>query len=253
MLFFITFLTSIIFPMFGQGGGAVYVPLFNLMGEFDFYHAVALSQILIFTSSLVAIFIYHRARLISWPLFFVIEAPTILGALLGGFISALVPIMVAKLLFISLVFLSGLSMVMRKGNRQKEENVFDFQLFFRQNRIKIAIGMIFMFFAGSLAGLLGIGGGVIKVPVMTLFLGIPIKIAAATSGLMVGFTALSGMVGHKIAGQFSITEAIPFVILVFIGANIGARIGVRLDKRLFKRFIGLLLMFISILYAFLSF
>ena len=144
-------------------------------------------------------------------------------------------------------------MVMRKGNRQKEENVFDFQLFFRQNRIKIAIGMIFMFFAGSLAGLLGIGGGVIKVPVMTLFLGIPIKIAAATSGLMVGFTALSGMIGHKIAGQFSITEAIPFVILVFIGANIGARIGVRLDKRLFKRFIGLLLMFISILYAFLSF
>lgn len=43
-----------------------------------------------------------------------------------------------------------------------------------------------------MSGLLGIGGGVFKMPVMTLGMGIPFKVAAATSNFMIGVTAAAG-------------------------------------------------------------
>ena len=45
------------------------------------------------------------------------------------------------------------------------------------------------FVAGIMSGLLGIGGGVFKVPALDLFCGVPIKAAAATSNFMIGVTA----------------------------------------------------------------
>jgi len=60
--------------------------------------------------------------------------------------------------------------------------------------------MITSFFAGLLSSLLGIGGGVINVPVMSLIMGIPIKVAVATSAFMIMTTAAAGAMVYNYNG-----------------------------------------------------
>ncbi len=247
----LVFVVSLVFPMFGQGGGAVYVPLFNSTG-YDFYTSVALSQLLIFFSALTVVFVYHRARLISWPLFLLIELPTILGAFFGGVVSYFIPTEWARVFFIILVSLSGTSMFFG-WVKDSSHSEFDFKEAIREKGLRFVFGAAFMFFAGAMAGLLGIGGGIIKVPVMVLFLGIPVKIAAATSGLMVGFTAISGLLGHRAVGHIVLSsDVLVYVLTVIVGSAVGARVGVRLDRRRFRRYIGALLLAVALFYLFAS-
>ncbi len=249
----LVFLTSVIFPMFGQGGGVVYVPLFWLKG-FSFYSAVAISQSLIFVSSLSAMITYHRAGMISWPLFLLVELPTMVGAFVGGRLSSFIPVVLARTLFSVFVFFSGLRMF-RSGVRSSEADG-EFSIFshIRTNVVRMGLGVGGMFLAGIVAGLLGIGGGVIKVPLMILFMRIPARIAVGTSGLMVGLTALSGLLGHAQSGHLpSIKFLWPYWILVFVGAQVGSRIGRKLSSGQYRRYLGLLLMFLSILFLLISF
>ncbi len=243
---FFIFLTSIIFPMFGQGGGVVYVPLFYFKG-FAFYSAVAISQSLIFVSAMSAMITYHRAKMISWLLFFLVEFPTMLGAFVGGMLSSWIPVVFARVLLSGFVFVSGLRMFYSKGSLAKKR--FSITEHIRNNVVRICIGILGMFIAGILAGLLGIGGGVIKVPVMVLFMRIPAKIAIGTSGLMVGLTAISGLLGHAQAGHLPPVTCIwPYWIVVFCGAQIGSKIASRLSGQHYRRYLGILLMGLAILF-----
>ncbi len=236
---FLIFLTSIVFPMFGQGGGTVYVPLLNLSG-LDFHTAVAVSQSMIFVSSLSCFLVYHRAGLVSWRLFLAVELPTLVGAFLGGFVSAWFPEGIAKGLFVGFLFLSAYKMM--SGEEAEEREV-------SPDRSRWMLGMLAMVFAGGVAGLLGIGGGVIKVPLMVLFLGVPVKVAVGTSSLMVGLTALSGLLGHVSGGRFEFSHEVLFYwAVVFLGAQIGARLGCRLNRKHHRRYLGVLLAFVGLAY-----
>ncbi len=246
---FFIFLTSIVFPMFGQGGGVVYVPLLCFAG-FAFYSSVAISQSLIFVSSLSAVITYHRAGMISWPLFLLVEVPTMVGSFVGGRISPMVPVGVAKSLFVVFVFISGWKMFWGKNYDydMDERREFFFSSYLRGNLGCLGLGVVGMFVAGMFAGLLGVGGGVIKVPVMILFMKIPPRIAVGTSGLMVGLTAVSGFLGHVQSGHFPPLDRVwPYWILVFVGAQIGARTSKRLSPHHYRRYLGLLLIILSIL------
>ena len=57
---------------------------------------------------------------------------------------------------------------------------------------RLPLAMIASFVAGNMSSLLGIGGGVIKVPVLNAWCGVPLRAAAATSAFMIGVTATAG-------------------------------------------------------------
>jgi len=114
---------------------------------------------------------------------------------------------------------------------------------FGGNEYSINIILVFpvMFFIGYVAGLLGIAGGVFKVPIMILWFGIPAKIAVATSSLMVGFTGLLGFGGHLMNQQPDWKLAFALGIVVFLGAKIGSRISVRLPEKSVKMAMAVIL------------
>ena len=85
--------------------------------------------------------------------------------------------------------------------------------------------------AGVASALLGIGGGLIKVPLMHLGLGVPLRIATATSNLMVGVTASTSALVYLMRGGIDPYATGPTAVGVFIGASLGARLGHRLDLR----------------------
>ena len=81
------------------------------------------------------------------------------------------------------------------------------------------------------SGLLGLGGGTIKVPLMHLSMGVPLRVATATSNMMIGITAAASALIYVIHGGIDVYVAGPTAIGVFVGATAGSRLGHRVGLR----------------------
>jgi len=86
------------------------------------------------------------------------------------------------------------------------------------------VGLAASLIAGGFSGLLGIGGGPVKVPVMLLFMKVPLRVAAATSNFMIGVTAATSAYVYWGRGDIRLDIAAPLVAGVFTGSLLGARI-----------------------------
>jgi len=83
-------------------------------------------------------------------------------------------------------------------------------------------------FLGFITGLLGIGGGVILLPVLVYLVGMRTHAAAATSLVMVGFSSLVATITHTLSGNSDLLLAIPLII----GGSVGLQFGITLADRM---------------------
>lgn len=252
LLFILFFAVSVVFMMFGQGGGAIYVPLLLVFG-LPLYNAAATSQVLIMAATLSALIVFQKARLVDWWLVLIVEPPTNLGAFLGGYLSPLVPGEIAKGLFALILLIGAYFMIrpIRDISREKTEGAAPWYCISRrtgENRytLNLLVLLPLMLLAGFVAGMLGVGGGLIKVPAVVLLGGVPMKIAVGSSSLMIGITALTGLAGHALVGHFEPLLAVILGVAVFCGAQLGARLGVRIDKRKHQKYFGFLLILVAL-------
>ena len=84
--------------------------------------------------------------------------------------------------------------------------------------------------AGGISGLMGVGGGIVNVPTMNVLMGVPIRVATATSTYMLGATAAASAVLYLSRGQIDGVLAAAVVSGVFIGAAVGARYSRRVKR-----------------------
>jgi len=244
------FIASGISSMIGIGGGVLYVPILLAFG-FPFYQATAISIFIIMALSVSASLVYYRAQLIDWKLALVIEPLTAIMSLAGGYYSSFVRIKELKILFILILIVSGYFMIKPiKEIRVKFINERKWGFWSRKfgeeaYSVNLVAGLPITALAGLMAGLLGVGGGVIKVPLMVLLLGVPMKIAVGTSCFMVGITALFGFWGHFFSGHFELKIAFILALVVFAGAQAGSRLSIKADKILLKKFYATFLFLIS--------
>ncbi len=99
---------------------------------------------------------------------------------------------------------------------------------------RLGFGMVASVGAGLVSALLGVGGGIIKVPVMNVAMGVPLKVATATSNMMIGITATSSAVIYLLRGEIDPYLAGPTALGVFVGASIGSRVAGRIDVRILR-------------------
>ncbi len=103
-----------------------------------------------------------------------------------------------------------------------------------------------MLCAGFIAGLLGVGGGLIKVPAIVVLGGVPMAIAVGSSSLMIGVTALAGFVGHVLRGHFDLMLTGVLAGAVLLGSQIGPRLALRTHPAGLKKYFAILLAGIAI-------
>ncbi len=97
--------------------------------------------------------------------------------------------------------------------------------------------------AGVVSALLGVGGGIVKVPLMHLVMGVPLKVATATSNLMIGVTAAASAIVYLVRGGIDPYVAGPTAVGVFVGALVGSRLATRIDVGLLRVFfVGVLVL-----------
>lgn len=253
------FLVSITFMMFGQGGGAVYVPMLLAFG-LPLYSCAATSQVLIVIATISALLVFQKAGLVDWSLALIVEPPTNLGAFLGGYLSPYFPASFSKLAFACIILIGAYFMIKPIQDRQiraegKKDSWFCLKRNFGNESYALNLLVIIplMILAGFVAGMLGVGGGLIKVPALVLLGGVPMKIAVGSSSLMIGITALTGLFGHALAGHFDPKLALTLGAAVLAGSQIGARLGVKIDKKRHKKYFGYLLIFIACWMGYMAF
>ena len=255
-LFFLFYLamaaTAVVFSAVGQGGGVLYTPIQLLFGV-NFHVAAATSLFLIMTTSLGATLVFRKAKVVDWPMALVLETSTALGGFLGGLYSGHFTGKSLTYLFAGVVAFAAFFMVRhfqthaRCGGETRRFYFWRRQVGTNDYCINLFVALPVSFLAGASSGLVGVGGGILKVPMMVLLLGVPMNIAVGSSAFMVGVTASGGFLGHFMAGHVDWKFALALAPGVFLGSQIGARKGVKLDKNRMKTYFGYFLFGLSAL------
>ena len=254
--------------LLGLGGGTLIVPILTLGFGLALIKAVGVSLVCVIVTSGAASGVYLERRVANLRLGMTLELFTACGALIGGLVAFLLPERVVQLLFGGLLVYVSLTMVRRREpdpvpddgeSRDGSDRVdgtsaaanaapsgddsFVASLSGPGYRVRrLGFGAIGSVGAGVVSALLGIGGGTVKVPVMHVVMGIPLRVATATSNLMMGITASAGAVIYLLRGGIDPYVAGPTAIGVFIGASIGSRAAHRIDVRILRGlFVAILL------------
>jgi len=103
--------------------------------------------------------------------------------------------------------------------------------------------------AGLLAGLLGVGGGVLLVPAFTGILRIPPKRAVASSLVAVAMFSIPAMVTHTLLGHINWAYALPLVAGVVPGAQVGAKFTLQRTEAQLRFLMGLFFVILAIVYG----
>jgi uncharacterized protein len=244
----------------GLGGGIFLVPFLTLVMGLPLKSAAAISlSTVIATSSVVSA---QRAgnQLINLRFGMVLEVATTVGSLLGGITAQFVAESTLQRLFgvvaaaVAAVMLGRLNrrnVILdptidpgRLGGRFHEEESGG-MVSYRVKRLPLALFASFI--AGNVSSLLGIGGGIIKVPVLNAWCGMPLRAAAATSALMIGVTATGGAIIYYGRGDLQPLLAAPAVLGVQAGSWVGARLAYGASVKWLKVLMAALLVVVAVL------
>ena len=223
----------------GVGGGIFMVPFLVLALKLPIHQAVAASLVaIVATSSAVAAVNVERG-LANIRLGITLEVTTALGSIAGALIASRVPGATVQLLFALMLFPVSVLMFLKgrgslkkaaaqvlpaaKGASSFDSGFFDPALAAHTHyQVRnMAPASVVSFFAGSLSGLLGIGGGVVQVPVMNLLCGVPMKAAAATSNFIIGVSAAASAYVYFRKGLIPFELTAVIVVGVLLGSFLG--------------------------------
>jgi len=228
--------------MLGVGGGFIIVPALVLLLGFSMHEAVSISLASISGIALSSFLTYAWNKKVDYKLGILLESFTFLGALIGSTIATMLSCSLLEVLFgFTLIYVSF--MMYKKPIEQESAG----SKLFKTRDAAPLFACVSSFLAGVIASMTGIGGGVLKVPIMTLVLGVPIKIAIGTSEFMIVITSLTAAVNYQIQGVGTVSYKIFGVAGGFIGGQLGSRIGLRTRSSLLKIFFAALLLCFSIL------
>ena len=118
----------------------------------------------------------------------------------------------------------------------------------RTNAPTVVVGLLGAA-AGLLAGLLGIGGGVLMVPAYTVALRMPPKRAVATSLVAVAMFSIPAMVTHALLGHINWAFALPLMIGVVPGAQVGAKLTLKGSEARLRLLMGLFFTVLALVYG----
>ncbi|MBI2776740.1 MAG: sulfite exporter TauE/SafE family protein [Chloroflexi bacterium] len=254
--------------LLGLGGGILIVPFLTLIFNLPLRDAIGVSLVCVIMTSGAAAGVFLERRVANLRLGMVLELFTAIGALIGGLVAFLLDQRVLAGLFAVLMAYVAITMFRAAGRTTPVAGESTAELAASDSGLAAAPGDVAeppatapvavqrTFFqglagadyeihrplagavgsvgAGLVSALLGVGGGIVKVPVMHLAMGVPLRVATATSNLMIGITASTSAIIYLIRGGIDPFVAGPTAVGVFVGASIGSRIGHRIDLRVLR-------------------
>ena len=231
--------------MLGIGGGVIMVPLLIIVFGLSPLLAPSTTLLAALFAAIGSSLAYHRQKprpvIVKAGVF--LAATSVPGSVVGVWLRLLVPGDFAlRLIFAVLLLPIAIRMLFakKKGESDYVSEVGSFQ-FSRVTNQKLVYSLIGSFCAGILSGLLGIGGGVLMVPVFSMVMGLPMHAAVATSMLTMIFTAMSGTVMNYLTGEIDLFYSAMLSIGMVTGAQFGPKLIRRVNAVRLKQIFGVVL------------
>lgn len=222
--------------VFGVGGGLLMVPLLLWWTTMNQRQANATSLLAITPAAIIGALSYGIGGVFAWLPAIFVAAGSITGAQLGAWILKRIPLVPLRWSFIAFVALSGALLFVTVPNRDAL-----FELTAATGALLIVLGLLM----GIAAGLFGIGGGVIVIPALMVFLGQSDLVAKSVSLLAMAPGSLSGSISHLRYKTASLRDGAWVSIGAVITTPIGTLIAFVLSAQAAAVLFGALTVFIA--------
>jgi uncharacterized membrane protein YfcA len=201
----------------GLGGGIVIVPFLTLAMGLDIKEAVPVSMAAIVVNSLAASSEYMKKGMVDIEIMVPLALSMVLGMVIGSSALYFIPqnfirlLLAAVLLYTALSFLRG----QEKSSSAAEQN----------KKTRLVLCCLLAFGGGVLGSLVGVGGGIILIPLMFLVIGLPLSTSRGTSSFIVGFSGAASLGVYFLSGLLNFA-VVPGVMLgTVIGGKLGGKLG----------------------------
>ncbi|MBS0655611.1 MAG: DUF1634 domain-containing protein [Verrucomicrobia bacterium] len=231
-------LAGFIGSLIGLGGGVLIVPLVTLVFGFPIYDAIGASIIAVIATSSGAAAAYVKDRMVNMRVGMFLEIATTIGAVSGAFLVGYFSASLLSVIFGVILLISSLPMVFKFGEElpqgvqndalatrlcldgsypdHKTGQIVSYQV------THTGFGLIMMYIAGLISGLLGIGSGTFKVLGLDVAMRLPMKVSTTTSNFMIGVTAAASAGIYYSRGDILPMLAAPIALGTLAGSTLGA-------------------------------
>lgn len=263
----VAFLIAVVAGSFGAvlgiGGGLFIIPSLTLFMGVKLKTAIAASVVAVIATSLGGGNVYVRTHVADVRLGLLLALATVPGAVVGALLATRVSTRALAAVFAAVLAVSAYRMIAstRGAQERPQSSPADrddhlSRLRLREEYYEASTGQVVRYrvrrvgygvgastLAGLISGLLGVGGGIVQVPVMNVIMQVPIKVATTTSTYVIGITAMAGaFVYYNHRPSFvDPALAVPVTIGVFIGASIGSNVLGRISQRALRNTFTLVL------------
>jgi uncharacterized membrane protein YfcA len=252
----LAFPVGVLAAMVGVGGGIFIVPLLTLIYDFNTPEAIGTSLAMIIFTSIFSTVSYSRQKRIDYKVGLMLSLITIPGAIVGALVANMInPAQLGLIFGIFLIFVALRMLITynfgkpkpRKTDRLWYRKIVDSSGTVFEYNSDLKKGSPLSFFGGFFSGLLGIGGGVVMVPIMHFLMDFPIHLAVATSMFIMIFTSLAGAATHFTLGNVHLEYMALLCVGIIFGTQLGAYASKRISGKNLRRIFSIIVILVSIL------
>lgn len=236
--------TGVMSGSFGVGGAVISTPAIRALGV-SASMAVGTTLPSIIPGALAGLVRYQRQHLVQWRLV-AATVPAGIVASVGG--ARLADVLPGEghllMIFTALLLLWSAVNLIRGSRAERRGTVPDAPVESLAPKASL-IGLA----AGAMSGLLGVGGGIVMVPMFRSLLRMPMKSATGTSLACVGFFAVPGTITHALQGGIEWKVAVLLTIGVIPAAPFGSKLAMSLSDDKLRRIFGIFLAAVAVVYG----
>lgn len=224
----------------GAGGGFILTPvLLILYPSLSAATVTSMSLLVVFFNALSGSIAYARLGRIDYRSGARFAAAAVPGSVLGALAIRSVPIHVFDAIMALVLTASAVAVIRLRPHAERphprgrtvRREIVDRPGIVYRYRVPLRRGTVYSVGVGFLSSFLGIGGGIVHVPLLVGTLGFPTHIATATSHFILIFITGAGSATHLIGGALTVGNGLRRSLALSVGALPGAQVGARLSQR----------------------
>ena len=242
------FFVGIISSGLGVGGGFITTPSLIILGIGEVFAIGTVLFMIIFTALSSTIAYSRQKGLTEYRTGLLIATTTIIGSISGSITSSILAVedpQLFRIVFAVCLFPIAIKMIFYPKERKKvnaiTEEIEHDEIVFLGFEKRELLSTLFGLVAGFSSGLLGIGGGVVMVPILVTVGKMPMHKAVATSMFIMIFTSIAGAGVKLTNGQVHPDLAFFLIIGIIIGAQVGARLVKRVNTIALQKIFGIMM------------
>lgn len=243
------FCAGLLGALTGIGGGVLLTPILALHFGIPIRQAIGTSLVAVITTSAASSSVHLQRHTTDIRLGMTLELATAFGAAVTAYLVGYFNRSALEGLFAGFLLYSSITILSRGGKLKPEEEpsapANGETVIPPYQPQRYPLGLAASLVAGALSGLLGIGGGPIKVPVMFIFMNVPLMVATATSNFMIGVTAAASAIVYYRRGDILVQYAAPLAVGVFLGSLLGARLAPRVHTKVVVYLLVAIMLYLS--------